>query len=219
MAWQTSQEEQIDGVDFDWEAPRNSKDLQGYELLLRESYEELYLKHDILLSVALHPQQKYRVLARWVQRVNIMAYDMSSAQSNHHAPQEALHDAITEFLGAGFPPNKLVLGMPAYGRNARNPNQVQTYAEIVDAILQADPAADHKTITRNDQWKGFFFDSPRLVKRKVDYAIKHSLAGVFFWELGQDKQHEEFAPGGLLLEAAARQVQSSNSMHGSNVEL
>ena len=51
-------------------------------------------------------------------------------------------------------------------------------------------------------YKGYLFDSPGRVKRKVKFAKEQGLGGVFLWELGQDKQVRG-APGGMLLEAIA----------------
>ena len=43
-------------MDFDWEIPRSEKDQQAYATLLIEASKSLK-KADLLLSVALHPQQ------------------------------------------------------------------------------------------------------------------------------------------------------------------
>jgi len=52
-------------------------------------------------------------------------------------------------------------------------------------------------------WEGYQFDSPDDVRAKVEYAMQNGLGGVFFWELGQDKQLLGVVEGGILLDAAA----------------
>jgi hypothetical protein len=98
------------------------------------------------------------------------------------------------------------LGIPTYARHTQNPGSVKTFAEIVDAI-EKETDLPAKFDGQND-WHGLRYDSPQAVRDKVDYAKRKGLGGVFFWELGQDKQHAS-AAGGMLLEAAARHADSA----------
>ena len=124
---------------------------------------------------------------------------------------ENVKAAIEPLVKAGCPETKIVVGIPAYARHRQNPAQVQTYSEIVDAISKVSPDATLKDVAHRSSWKGFHFDSPNNVREKVHYAMDRKMAGVFFWEIGQDKQHADWAPGGILLESAAHQVGSSAS--------
>ena len=79
-------------------------------------------------------------------------------------------------------------------------------------ITNNEPNANQRDVsTRSSNHDGYLCDSPSLVRQKVDLAIKSGYKGIFFWELGQDKQHDDWAPGGMLLEAAANQVTTSRS--------
>lgn len=199
-------------MDFDWEAPQNRDDYESYFRLSQHAYEELTIKAGISISVALHPGQIFpQKFYDHVSRINLMTYDMITREGGHHASMDKMTEAIESFVRAGCPEAKLVIGIPAYGRHGKDPSRVQTYSEIVDAITSTSPDRTPKGLARQQSWKGIHFDSPNKVREKVLYAEKQKMGGVFFWEIGQDKQDEKLGPGGMLLEAAAEQVGSSNS--------
>ena len=89
----------------------------------------------------------------------------------------------------------MMLGLPAYGRHAQNPEMAKSFSELMDE-------SSNEALSLQE-WNGYRFDSPENVKKKVEFAKQQGMAGVFFWELGQDKQHAELGAGGILLEAAA----------------
>jgi chitinase len=205
----------LDGVDLDWEAPQSREDYQSYMDLIQEMHNQLTTTAGILVSVALHPRQLLpKASYDHINRINLMAYDMIDGSGGHHASIELMRTAMYQLVASGCPKNKIVVGIPAYARHGRNPGQVQTYSEIVDAVVTNNPNADLKALEARSSLQGFLFDSPTVVKQKVDFAINNGYAGVFFWELGQDKQHSEWAKGGILLEAAARQVKSTGASTG-----
>ena len=164
-------------------------------------------RHDLLLTVALHPGMLLSPeVCGSVDRAHVMTYDMVDKEKahGHHASLRATHEAIAKFVGGGCPPAKLILGIPAYGRHGENMNQVKTYAEVVDEVLEKAGHDDVSEILRSLRtWKGYRFDAPDDVRAKVEYARDNGLGGVFLWELGQDKQAAGVAEGGVLLEAAA----------------
>ena len=53
------EEHSLDGVDFDWEAPRNDEEMANYVLLLRAASRALRSKNK-LVTVALHPGQSLK---------------------------------------------------------------------------------------------------------------------------------------------------------------
>lgn len=180
-------------MDFDWEIPRTHQDLQAYVDLLLQAATALH-EHSLLISVALHarqfmPPQVYHA----VDRIHFMAYDLAA---NHVALYETVVMATKEFMQYKCPPSRLVLGIPAYARHSTDPGSVKSFAELFDDSGGA-------VVTLQD-WSGYRYDSPASIEKKVTYALDNELAGVFFWELGQDKQHVELGPSGILLEAAAK---------------
>lgn len=193
----------------------------AYLHLLTQASSYLH-SHDLLLTVALHPGQYLPPeVCQSVDRVHLMTYDMTSQEEqtiNHHASLRSVEDAISSFIQHGCPPSKLIMGIPAYARHSQNMGLVKTYSEIIDEFIAEQDSTtmiDESTIdSMQNIWKGYPFDSPKDVDAKVEYAMQNGLGGVFFWELGQDKQLSGIAHGGILLEKAAMVVAGRHSTHG-----
>eukprot|EP00978_Attheya_sp_CCMP212_P021644 scaffold63488_cov51-Attheya_sp.AAC.3 len=207
-------EEQLDGVDFDWEQPANQEEFIYYLHLIVEA-SVVFRKEGILLSVAVHykqvlPEDVYDA----VDRIHLMAYDMKPPSSGdfHFARFDMVQDAVETLLKSGCPSSKIILGIPSYARHVHNHGLVQTYADIIqvhsedfDRDLTYDDIADFA------EYDDFVFQSPMDVETKVGYAKYKNLGGIFLWEIGQDQQQKPFAPGGILLSAAAHAMSEEHT--------
>lgn len=166
-------ENELDGVDFDWEFPDNEAESAGYVALLAE-VRQTFAPHHLRVSVALAAWQDLGAgVYEAVDRIHVMAYDH---EGRHSTFEQATGD-IQAFLKRGAPPEKLLLGVPFYGRDVRNFAIEQTYAEIVSA---RHPAPDV------DEVGGVYFNGVATIQQKTRYAREQSLGGVMIWELGQD---------------------------------
>lgn len=201
--------EQLKGVDYNCEEFRSHKDYESYEVLIRNSAKVLH-KTGAQISVALHvgqtfPEEIYEV----IDRINLMTYDMHGA--TYHADFGKAQAAVTALIASGCPAEKIFLGIPAYGRHKRNPSDTKTYAELVDKALESSVEASSEAMYGMSD---YLVESPKAVAKKVKYAVEAGLGGVFFWELGQDKQSPA-APGGILLQAAASAKRQYTTSDGS----
>lgn len=195
--------EELNGVDFDCEEFFSQQDVDNYLALIVKAVGALH-NVGVKVSVAIHADQNLPLkLYRKVDRINLMAYDLPGP---YHALQETVEKAVDSLIRSGCPAHKISLGIPTYARHTQNPGSVMTFAEIIDAMEKETDLSDR--FDGQNDWKGFKYDSPQAVRDKVDYAKRKGFGGVFFWELGQDKQYAS-APGGLLLEAAARHAYSA----------
>jgi GH18 family chitinase len=79
------------------------------------------------------------------------------------------------------PKEKLVLGVPFYGRHVKRRDQAMSYREIV---------GKHKPAAGTDVIDGVYFNGPATIRRKAEYAVEAGLGGVMAWELGQDAAGE-----------------------------
>jgi GH18 family chitinase len=175
------QRAEFDGVDYDWEYPAGTSQLADYRKLLEETRRSLGNRR--VITVAQSPWRDFgRAIYEAVDRVHVMSY-------NHKHPHARLADSradIERMLGFGCPREKLVLGVPFYGRNQRG--RSRTYAEIVRS---------KQFESGSDIIDGFAFNSRKTLQQKTRYARESGLAGIMVWEIGQDSADPETS----LLEA------------------
>jgi chitinase len=167
--------------------------------------------------------------------VNLMTYDFrvagDSGEAGHHAnlypnptdPHQASADrGVREFLAAGVPPGKLVLGVPFYGRawsvtnaEARGLYQpgkapaekIETgYAKLAaDRIDKAgfervwDDKAQAPFLWSADRKVFISYEDPESLRLKCRYIRDQKLAGAMFWEYYSD-------PSGVLLRTLAEEL-------------
>lgn len=68
-------EHNLDGVDYDWEAPSNQAEAKNYGILLSNT-KKLFRAHKLMVTVAIHVWQDLgKVGFNAVDRVHLMAYD------------------------------------------------------------------------------------------------------------------------------------------------
>lgn len=167
----------LDGVDFDWEFPESAAERAGYVALLAE-VRQAFAPHHLRVSVALAAWQDLGDdLYAAVDRIHVMAYD----HEGRHSTFEQADEDIEAFLERGAPPEKLLLGVPFYGRDVYDFSTALTYAEIVQ---RHHPAPDV------DEAGDVYFNGITTIQRKTRYALEQQLGGVMIWELGQDTSDE-----------------------------
>ena len=163
----------LDGADFDWEFPKTDAEFENYIALLTET-KTAFSKYDLLVSVAL-PAESHYPLGDFavVDRVHLMSYD----RGNRHSTYEQAVIDVQTFLDAGIPPEKLILGLPFYGRKISPPHSSLPYSEIVKGYS---PAPDV------DEVDGMYFNGVDTIRQKVCYGIAEGLGGFMIWEISQD---------------------------------
>jgi chitinase len=161
--------------------------------------------------------------------VNLMTYDFREAEGDslagHHAnlfphpadaDQQSADRAVREFLAAGVPPAKLVLGVPFYGRAwaevdstdadgglyrpGKAPKErLDTHYASLAALIGHDgyerrwDGVSQAPFLWNAGKKIFVsFDDPESLRVKSRYIRERGLGGVMFWEYYAD-------PSGALL--------------------
>jgi len=172
-----ARERKLDGIDLDWEHPKNPDEERSYGLLLSD-LRQAFEPSELQLSVTMAGWQKLHPTAiDAVDTVQIMAYDHSGPHSTF---ENSVKDVDTLKAG-GVPVSKITLGVPFYGRHVQT-REAMTYAWIVSRF---DPAPNV------DLAGNVYFNGPGTIRKKVRFAIDNRLAGIMIWEIGQDTAGEK----------------------------
>ncbi|HUQ99817.1 MAG TPA: glycoside hydrolase family 18 protein [Gemmatimonadaceae bacterium] len=156
--------------------------------------------------------------------INVMTYDYHSGSRIAHfnaplfpargdpTPKLTIDASMHAFLDAGVPPNKLLLGIPFYGRAyggvpdvnaglfqpATGPPRDWKESEGDWNVLSRSKLRDPRYVRSWEQsarvpWlydstsgDWITYDDPQSVSEKARYVLEHRLGGVVIWELGGD---------------------------------
>lgn len=206
----------IDGVDMDWEFPGLSwsghaadpaVDVQNHVLLMRQLRETLGNRY--LLTYAGYVRDKQQVSGGWryidiaavepyVDFVNIMTYDMDEAPRHQSALEDAsaywdCKRAVKSYIDAGVPANKLVLGIPFYGRISfsSSPGSIN-YNKIVKLdtgeykIDNWDNNASVPYVTTADGKYYCGYDNERSIAIKGEWMLSQGMRGMMYWDYNGD---------------------------------
>lgn len=230
----------FDGIDVDWEYPvsgglasntTHPDDRHNYTLLLEEFRRQLDARGEgNLLTIAapagpsIIANYELPALARVLDWINLMAYDFNGAwgeRTGHNAPLYTydgdtspegfnVDAAVRAYLDGGVPPQRLVLGVPFYGRSFRGATGgdglgqpftgpgdgtwepgVVDWQDIAERYLPTWTRHWHEAAQvpyLHDPATGAFisYDDPESLAIKRDYARGLGLGGVMIWEMSSD---------------------------------
>ena len=232
----------IDGFDLDWEFPgvgdtARPEDKHNLTLLMQEFRRQLdesgrrngrtyLLTAAVPAGPSLYQNYELKELAKVLDWFNLMSYDFHGAWdkvTNFNAPlYRAAGDdypannvdaAVRGYLAAAVPPQKLVLGVPFYGRGwgnvpADNHGLYQRSTQQPEGTFGgsaypywdlAERYIDQRDYVRywNDEAKVpwlysatdkifITYEDPESIGLKADYIRAHQLGGAMIWNLSSD---------------------------------
>lgn len=158
---------------------------------------------------------------QYLDYINLMTYDYfqdGSGIAVHHTnlyaskqyqTENYADKAVSDFIAAGVPASKLVLGVAFYGRSSRVLDITQNglgmkraeyihvggYTLIKDSLLNQkgfkyyrDRNAEAPYLFNASTKQFISYDDEWSIKAKCNYLIKHKMGGVMFWEYADDKK-------------------------------
>ena len=214
-------------------------DKQNYTLLLAAFKEKLSAQsavdgEDHPLTIAAPagpttiPNMDSKNIGAIIDWMNLMSYDFHGGWDSitgHNAPMKvgsqdtaegfSITDAVDSYLNAGFPAQKLVLGLPLYGRGwesvSNNQNGLYQRATNASVGTWEKGVFDYTDIKNNylptmtrfwdaeaqvpylyDPARKLWisYDDPQSIKIKTEYIKAKGLGGAMLWELSGDRDEE-----------------------------
>ncbi|KAF2760716.1 glycoside hydrolase family 18 protein [Pseudovirgaria hyperparasitica] len=204
------------------------RELDSYANHIASTHSNIPRPHFLLTIAAPCGPEKYKVLplgaiAQTLDFINLMAYDFAGSwdqcaghQANlypsHSRPKctpFSIDRAIHDYVAAGVPPTKLVLGMPLYGRAFQNTQGPGAPFSGVGEGSWENGVWDYKALPRPgsdvhvdkdvgasfciDKNTGLMvsYDTPEVADQKVKYIQKMGLGGSMWWESSSDKAGQD----------------------------
>ena len=205
------QEFGLDGIDIDWEYPTCSAanissspdDTDNFTFLMRDIRQAI--GKDKLLTMASVASAKFvnfRAIMNDIDFVNIMSYDMANAPHHHATLYRAsisgeltCDDAIKAHIDSGVPADRLVMGMPFYGRGGkllsnRNFRDIDSKGEYIE---QWNDTAKVPYLINKEGIMVLGFDNVRSLSIKCEYILEKNLLGGMYWEYAGDNDNADLA--------------------------
>ncbi|KAJ6144133.1 hypothetical protein N7470_008028 [Penicillium chermesinum] len=211
-ARQLVDEHGLDGIDIDWEHPATSKEGKDYVRLLSRLREVLPAPRYTLTTALPAGQWALRNIdlsaaQKYLDMINLMTYDFSGpweSETGHHAQlygsPTSCYSAVNYVLTQKVPSQKIILGIPTYGRSflgSNGPGQRYTGTGGEDGVFDyrdlprpgaqeyLDEQAGAASCVGGDG--GFVsYDNPWTVQQKAQLAISSKLGGLFYWHICSD---------------------------------
>ena len=212
--------------------PGRPEDTGNFTAMVAEFRRQLdAVRPGLLLTAALPAEPdlyshfELKPIAAYLDDLAIMAYDMhwdTEPVTNLHSA--LFHDpadpsqpprshyygdfAVQDFIRNGVPRNKIILGVPFYGKGwtgvpgqnhglyqpATGPAKASGTYRDLKALPDAADRQSYPAIATCSVWsagKFWSYDCPAAMRAKREYIASHGLGGVMFWELSHDTAEAE----------------------------
>lgn len=239
----------LDGLDFDWEYPGypgdnnpfRPEDKENFIAMLKsfrealDSIESVKGKH-YLSTIASGGFRGYLEVndmaeaQKYLDFINIMAYDFytgGSKTTGHHAnlyPKDEIglsaQTAVEEYIEFGVPTEKIVLGVPFYGRMWKGVDSKNNGLFQPGKYAMGLPYQQIFALSKSSTYSKFWdvkagvpylfsiqdstwitFEDPESLVLKMKFVKEKGLAGAMFWEMSEDNTgsllqtiHDELNP-------------------------
>lgn len=197
----------LDGIDIDWEYPTSSAagisssadDTANFTMLMKDLRKALPKKALLTMaSISSAAFVDFPAIMKYLDFVNIMAYDMASPPK-HHSPlhssetlgRHSAESAVDAHLRAGVPAEKLTLGLPFYGRGNGPYSNFTDYRrlKIAEGCEERwDSIASAPYIVDSEGKLVLGYENPRSIAMKCDFIREKGLLGAMYWDYAGDNE-------------------------------
>ena len=164
----------LDGVDINWETPINQAKIDNQDILLSDLVNTLHPLGKTV-TVTVHGDIIDLKANDSIDWVNVMAYDLNDLNAEHSTFDDSVA-SLQMYEDLGIPKDKLVLGIPFYGRTD-GWTSAMNYQDIVSSC---------KPLPSDNYCDNHFFNGIDLVQQKAQYVLYNDYDGVMVWDLGKD---------------------------------
>jgi len=203
----------LDGIDIDWEYPTSAEadisasedDYENFTLLMQDIREQISdTKLLTLASIADAKFIDFKAIEPVVDFVNIMMYDVGKPPY-HHASlfrsslsgRVTCVEAVKAHLDAGMPKNKLVLGLPFYGRGDKEsvPDFVlfKDLGTLTGFVEKWDDQAKVPYLVDAEGRYVLTYENQKSLSLKCEFIKQSDLLGAMYWEFAGDNQEQELS--------------------------
>jgi spore germination protein YaaH len=218
-------ERNADGVNLDFEGvrPMERDELTNFIIDLSSSLKTENNNYVVTVSIpAFDFNQAYNVanIESHIDLFVIMGYEIHGVRSKTAGPISPLSSgnrwtplnlerSVDEYLIAGVPPKKLLLGVPYYGiewqtYDLKFPSKVKkferyhTFRNIKKITKNYSSVIDEPSLSKyyayrdqNNNYRQIWFDDSLTLGMKYDWVKEKDIGGIGIWALGYDNGHTE----------------------------
>ncbi|MFI3299380.1 MAG: glycosyl hydrolase family 18 protein [Rikenellaceae bacterium] len=201
----------LDGIDMDWEYPTSSSsgihsdpsDTDNFTALIKELRAALgQSKLVTFASVATAKYVDFKAVEPYLDFINLMTYDISQAAKGfHHSPlykgkksTYSTEESVAEHIALGIPKEKIVVGVPFYGRG----NTERGFGDFVNISDFAELFKDYELLWDDECKVPYYghslepelivcsFENEKSLQIKCQYIKDNNLRGVMYWAYGSE---------------------------------
>lgn len=189
----------LDGIDMDWEYPDSGDEPRNFSTMiskLHSATSEAGKGLTAAIIAGVNAEGEGTWAAKGIQDeaiakldwLNLMVYDgQYGGVMEHHSSYEFAANTIAYWKNTrGVSAEKLMLGVPFYGRNSSD--AAITYKQIINA----DPSKAY-----SDYSQGYYYNGITTMKKKTQLA-QEEVGGIMIWEITQDIQGTNSLQGAIV---------------------